>query len=110
MKRYKCPECGINYGNKIKTRKDMETEKGKGAKYSAINGNARNIMKHLQIDKVCKNCGYNKHVEVCHIKAVSSFEDDDLVNDINSVNNLVYLCPNCHWEFDYGTLNLANIV
>jgi hypothetical protein len=25
---------------------------------------------------------------------------------VNSLDNLVGLCPNCHWEFDHGLLQL----
>lgn len=50
--------------------------------------------------KCCNLCGYSKHYEVCHIKSVSSFSDDIKVEEINSIDNLVALCPNCHWEFD----------
>ena len=61
------------------------------------------------IDKPkCVICGYNKHVEVAHKKPVSEFDDNTLVKDINSINNLVGLCPNHHWEFDNGLLTLEN--
>lgn len=50
--------------------------------------------------KECNSCGYDKHYEVCHIKAVSDFPDEALVEEINSIDNLMALCPNCHWEFD----------
>lgn len=55
---------------------------------------------------VCFNCGYSTHVEVCHIKPISSFTPDTKITDINSIHNLVGLCPNCHWEFDNGILHL----
>lgn len=29
-----------------------------------------------------------------------SFSMDSLISEINSLENLIYLCPNCHWEFD----------
>jgi predicted restriction endonuclease len=54
----------------------------------------------------CEVCGYNTHVEVCHIKSVSSFSDDTLITEINSIDNLVGLCPNHHWEFDNGKIKL----
>jgi len=57
--------------------------------------------------KPCFNCGYHKHVEVCHIKAVSSYEDSSLISEINSKENLLFLCPNCHWEFDTGVLEIG---
>lgn len=54
----------------------------------------------------CYNCGYNKHVELCHIKPLRSFSLDSKIKEINSPNNIVQLCPNCHWEFDNGLLDL----
>lgn len=44
----------------------------------------------------CKICGYNKHIEVAHIKAVSEFSDSTLISEINDINNLIGLCPNHH--------------
>lgn len=55
---------------------------------------------------VCNKCGYDKHIEICHIKSVSSFVDESLIQDINSISNLIGLCPNCHWEFDNNLLDL----
>lgn len=49
---------------------------------------------------VCSVCGYNKHAEVAHKKAVSDFSDDATVQEINAIDNLIALCPNHHWEFD----------
>jgi len=37
---------------------------------------------------------------VCHIKAVSDFDENTPIVIINSIDNLMALCPNCHWEFD----------
>lgn len=58
--------------------------------------------------RVCQ-CGYDKHVEVCHIKAIRDFDLKTKIKDINSKENLVLLCPNCHWEFDNGLLTLKNV-
>ena len=63
---------------------------------SCITKIAKRIMKNSNRPKVCKNCGYSKHVEVCHIKSVSSFIGEATLLDINHENNLIYLCPNCH--------------
>lgn len=67
---------------------------------------ANRIMNLLNIEKKCKVCNYNKHVEVCHLKAVSDFNDESTLFDMNQENNLIYLCPNCHWEYDNNLLNL----
>ena len=65
---------------------------------------ARNWNKDLR--KIpCAKCGYKKHVELCHIKDISSFHDDALLSEVNSINNIIQLCPNCHWEFDNGYRN-----
>lgn len=58
--------------------------------------------------KICQNCGYDKHIEVCHIKAIDSFSMDTKISEINSMDNLVALCPNCHWEFDHDLLSLVS--
>lgn len=52
----------------------------------------------------CQICGYDKHVEVAHKRAVSSFTDNSTAKEINDPSNLVGLCPNHHWEFDNGLL------
>lgn len=54
----------------------------------------------------CANCGYDKHVELAHRKAISSFPLTATLGEINSPNNNIQLCPNCHWEFDKGLLTL----
>lgn len=51
---------------------------------------------------VCQTCGYDKHVEVAHIRAVADFPDDTMLSVINARSNLMLLCPNCHWEFDHN--------
>jgi hypothetical protein len=55
----------------------------------------------------CVNCGYSKHVQICHIRAIQDFPDDTPISVINSPENLVALCPNCHWELDHGLLDLS---
>ena len=52
--------------------------------------------------KKCSVCGYDKHVELAHIKAVSEFNVSDKLSDINNERNIIQLCRNCHWEFDNG--------
>jgi hypothetical protein len=58
--------------------------------------------------KECLACGYDKHVEVCHIKSVSEFDDNTIVSEINHIDNLIGLCPTHHWEFDNGYLKIKN--
>lgn len=52
--------------------------------------------------KPCFKCGYDKHVELCHIKPVSSFPETATLGEINALSNNIQLCRNCHWEYDHG--------
>lgn len=72
----------------------------RSARSANIRSLAQTHFKDLRA-KPCANCGYDKHVELCHIKAISSFSDTDKIRDVNSYENLIQLCPNCHWEFDH---------
>lgn len=67
---------------------------------------ARKNYKFSDKPKKCCICGYDKHYEVAHIKAVSSFDDNALIDTINNIDNLIALCPNHHWEYDNGLLNI----
>lgn len=60
--------------------------------------------------KICAACGYNLHVDICHIKPVASFSDDTKLLIVNDPNNLIALDKRCHWEFDHGFLTLEQIM
>ena len=74
-------------------------------RYRSIRQHAKRVLNASQIPKECFCCKYNKHVECCHKKAISSFNPDTLISIVNHIDNLVWLCPNCHWEFDNGILS-----
>lgn len=79
------------------TKKLKEVLKDGANRYSAVRLDARTRNKYA---KKCEKCGYDKHVEVCHIKPIHSFDLETSLEVINDKNNLIILCPNCHWEFD----------
>lgn len=86
-------------------RESIKTQ-GPSSKFAHI----RNFCRFDHKDKTklpCAVCGYDKHVELCHIKPISSFPLTATVSEINDSNNVIQLCPNCHWEFDNGLLILA---
>lgn len=58
---------------------------------------------------MCQMCGYHKHVEMAHIKPISTFDDESTIEEINGETNLLILCPTHHWEFDAGILSLSEI-
>ena len=114
-----CRKCSDN-GNKtnsdiikeltLKEYRNKDSVKNKHAswKNSHIRNFCRSWNKDLQ-KQPCQNCGYSKHVELCHIKPVSSFSDDAKLKTVNSPDNLLILCRNCHWEFDHNLLALESI-
>ncbi len=73
---------------------------------SRIRALGKGIYKKSKKNFSCLNCGYSKHVEICHIKPISSFDRNTTISQVNDINNLVALCPNCHWELDNGFLKL----
>ena len=75
-----------------------------------IQKNARATYQRSSKPNYCIVCGYDKTYEVAHIKAVSDFDDDVLISEINNINNLIALCPNHHWEFDHGKLDLSEYI
>ena len=59
--------------------------------------------------KACTVCGYATHYEVCHIRPINDFQPTDFVANVNTLANLVALCPNHHWEFNHGILSIEFI-
>ena len=45
---------------------------------------------------------------MAHIKAVSDFNDDTLISEINDIDNLIALCPNHHWEYDNTDFDITS--
>ena len=74
----------------------------RSSRFALVRSKARTKMKYYK--RICQACGYDKHVEVAHIKPLNQFKLEDTDTDFNSEDNLLLLCPNCHWEFD----NLPN--
>lgn len=99
-----CDECNPNYIDWNKITLSEAQGKRKYQISSRIRDLAKIKVRNLKRFKSCQNCGYDKHVEICHIKAIKDFPPETLISEINDLNNLAGLCPNCHWEFDNGIL------
>lgn len=87
-------------GELFKSRKNWQSAR------SAIRKLAQQIYLDANPKPKCTICGYSHHVEVAHIKAVSDFDDSVTIREIDSIDNLIGLCPNHHWEYDNGILKL----
>lgn len=68
-------------------------------KHTLIRLHARMVMEAEGAEKACA-CGYNKIIEVAHIRAVKDFPMDAPMSEVNAPSNLRYMCPNCHAEHD----------
>lgn len=62
-----------------------------------------------ELPRACAICGYSKHIQVAHVRAISSFPPTATLAEVNAPLNLVALCPNHHWEFDHNTLEPADV-
>ena len=108
---YFCSQkCKTENSMKNRTIKETFTKGEQQQKYSNIRSIARNYAKYLPNKHACQNCGYDKHIEIAHIKSISSFNENDMLIDVNNENNLLALCPNCHWELDNGHLTIEEIL
>ena len=98
-----CAECRQLREFQNKTIAEVICKSNKASKYCRIREQARKLYQHIT---ACEVCGYDKHVEICHIKPLSSFELTALVFTANERANIAVLCPNCHWELDNGLLKI----
>lgn len=90
-----------------KTKNELLSERKNYQSYrSSIRKLAEKIYKNSSKELKCAICKYDKHVEIAHIKSVSDFDGSSTIAEINSIDNLVALCPNHHWEYDHGILKL----
>lgn len=78
-------------------------------RYQKIRLHAHRVVKLNKIEKTCSVCGYQLNVELCHRKPIHSFPSTATVDEINSLSNLVFLCPNHHLEMEYGYLDSATL-
>ena len=79
-------------------------ESGYGAsnRYTRIRDNAQVVYRNSGRPNQCERCSYKYHYHVCHIKPIHMFDPGSPISDINNLDNLMALCPNCHWELDNG--------
>lgn len=70
-----------------------------------VRDRAKSVYRKSSLPKKCVICSYEKHYHVSHIKPIAEFKDNDTLAIINSLQNLIALCPNHHWEFDHKILS-----
>ena len=109
-----CELCGITIDKRSKRcrrcssiKKDIVTleqaiydNHHRSSAFALIRSRARVSIRNAGRGGECEWCGYDKHTEVAHRTPVSSFAGETLIETINSQDNLLCLCPNCHYEHD----------
>lgn len=76
--------------------------------HAKIREKARNQLKKININS-CQKCGYSIFIECCHIKPIKDFDRKTSIAEVNHINNLIGLCPNCHYELDNGFIKVADL-
>lgn len=69
-------------------------------RYQNVRNHAHRVVDLLDRKRECSVCGYSKYVELCHIKGISTYDSSTKLSIVNHPDNLIYLCPNHHWELD----------
>ena len=75
-------------------------------KYQSIRNHAHQIARFYNIKKECPSCDYKNHVQLCHIKDIAKFDKNTKLKIVNNLKNLVFLCPNHHWDLGHGLLDI----
>lgn len=88
----RCRPCQARYSRDLKDRPKAEVLR------SSIQAHARRVVAGRK--RTCAMCGYSLSVQAAHVKPVREFPPDATVGEINHPENLVLLCPRCHWEVD----------
>lgn len=93
----------IGYGDKPK----MSSHK-----CTHIRKDAKRVLEESGVEKVCAYCKdhqYDSILEVHHLIGVLEHDPHTLIKNINSVSNLVWLCPNHHAMLEKGLISLDTI-
>lgn len=78
-------------------------------RYQNVRHHAHQIANLHNLPKRCIKCGYDIHVELCHVIDICKFPNTATLGKVNSINNLVYLCRNHHWELGNGLFSIEEL-
>ena len=80
------------------------------SKCGEIRKDARKTIENSKVEKVCaycKNHEFDEILEVHHIKGILEFDSETTIKEINSLPNLIWLCPNHHKMLEKGLIKLS---
>lgn len=99
-----CDDCQTR--GQARTLGELRDQYPKLAYHAKVRGLARLVYKRSGKPYACRACGYDLHVDICHIRDVKDFPMEAPLSEVNHIDNLVALDKRCHWEFDHGYLTL----
>lgn len=102
----KCRSMETLKRNENKTLSEIALDGNARIKWSYLRKQTHKKMEINNITKQCSLCDFDLVVELCHIKPISSFPETTLVKEVNSLDNMRYLCPNHHKMLDKGILKM----
>jgi hypothetical protein len=76
-------------------------------KYQNVRHHAHRFAELHNLRTRCKICNY-EHTQLCHIKRIGDFDKNTKIKEINSKENIIFLCPTHHWELDNNILKLVD--
>ena len=103
-RRTTCDNCNPSYVDWTKVTLGDVKQKASFQYSARVRQLARKLYRQSNKPQECLICGYDKHFEVCHRRAINEFSDDTFIAEVNDLDNLVALCPNHHWELDHNHL------
>lgn len=83
---------------------DLRTDGASRTKWTQVRKDARQFLDELERPRECEICGFDVYVECCHIKPIADFPLDTKLKDVNTEDNLAWLCPNHHVMLDKDLL------
>jgi hypothetical protein len=111
-----CQKCLVIKNHEVSLKRpirDMICLGNARIKYGQIRTWANRILEREGIEKtcsICRNKEFDPVVEAAHIQSISTFSEDALMGEVNSLDNLIYLCPSHHKLFDKGFIEKEKIV
>lgn len=120
-----CPNCGGVKSKKAKLCKECRADtkdisnntlgyytnghKYLSSKCQEIRRHARRVLEGSNREKVCQYCHnheFDAILEVHHLKGILQFDENSTLKEINSEDNLVWLCPNHHAMLEKDLIKL----
>lgn len=103
----KCRSC-YKEGTLAQTVGDVwERYDGNRHQYRLVGNYIRRNAQHMyaSVEKVCEHCGWQHDVAIHHKVAIADMSRLATVGDVNSRENILFLCGNCHgYMHSYGEL------